>query len=241
MITNNLPHKIQGEWKVPQIEMYGKAIDMSYFQLFGTTCHVLIQQKGHSKIEAKTHKAIFTGIERNTGGAWRYLALPDWAIRTLRNVFFPRHLPNPASSDAPQPVHTSDSYDSASSENWIQIFAPNEGEMGIEGDKHVHRSTPKHDSTRHEPEIKTEIPKPDISKTKAQGEMPSTSTPPSVTSPPCTVSHNRSEHMHRPAVARPLHLRCSKNTPFPANSLHHVAFKPAVKLLPKTRLTSIKC
>jgi hypothetical protein len=75
-----MPHKIQGEWRVPQIEMYGKAIDMSYFQLFGTTCHVLIQQKGHSKIEAKTQTAIFTGIEQNTGGAWRYLALPDCAV-----------------------------------------------------------------------------------------------------------------------------------------------------------------
>ncbi|KAJ1299492.1 hypothetical protein OPQ81_003804 [Rhizoctonia solani] len=200
MVANNLPHKIQGKWKVPQIEMYGKAIDMSYFQLFGMTCHVLIQQKGHSKIEAKTHKAIFTGIECNTGSAWRYLALPDRAIRTSQNVFFPHHLPNPTSSNAPQPVHASDSYNSTSSENWIQIFALSEGEMGIEGDKHTHRLTPEHDSTQHEPEIKTKIPKPNISKTKAQGEMPSTSTPPSVTSPPRTVSHNHSEHMHRPAV-----------------------------------------
>jgi hypothetical protein len=77
MISNNMPHKIRGEWRSPQIEMFGKPIDLSYFQLFGSTCHVLIQKKGHSKLEAKTKKAIFTGIDRNSSGAWRYLVLPD--------------------------------------------------------------------------------------------------------------------------------------------------------------------
>jgi hypothetical protein len=101
MISNNMPHKIRGEWHSPQIEMYSKLINLSYFQLFSSTCHVLIQKEGLSKLEAKTKKAIFTGIDHNSGGAWRYLVLLDWAIWRSQNVFFPQHLPDPSSSDEP--------------------------------------------------------------------------------------------------------------------------------------------
>ncbi|CEL64016.1 Copia protein OS=Drosophila melanogaster GN=GIP PE=1 SV=3 [Rhizoctonia solani AG-1 IB] len=195
MISNNLPHKIKGEWRVPQIEMYGKAIDMSFFQLFGTTCHVLIQQKGHSKIEAKTRKAIFTGIERNTGGAWRYLALPDRAIRTSRNVFFPRHLPDPASSDIPQPVLAPDNLDAVSPDRWIQVFAPSEGEMATKSENNLttHTSSSIDNSTRHNPQSTIDNSKPTHTNTPTQGET-SNSSEKSANRPPAT------EHTHRPTL-----------------------------------------
>jgi hypothetical protein len=40
LINNNMPAKINGEWKIPQVLMFGNPLDMKYFQLFGTTCHV---------------------------------------------------------------------------------------------------------------------------------------------------------------------------------------------------------
>ncbi|QRW09844.1 Copia protein [Ceratobasidium sp. AG-Ba] len=189
MIANNMPHKIHGQWRIPQIEMFNKPIDMSYFQLFGSTCHVLIQSKPHSKIEAKTRRAIFTGIDRNSGGVWRYLAWPDRAIRTSRNVYFPRHLPDPTSFDSPAPLTASTEPDSLSNDKWIQVFAPSEGEMGHGPDALKHQ----HISTQHE----------DPS-TQSQGE-PSTSSQPAPAPIPAEpspkLSTSRSDHTHRPAPA----------------------------------------
>ncbi|QRW04445.1 Copia protein [Ceratobasidium sp. AG-Ba] len=189
MIANNMPHKIHGQWRIPQIEMFNKPIDMSYFQLFGSTCHVLIQSKPHSKIDAKTRRAIFTGIDRNSGGVWRYLAWPDRAIRTSRNVYFPRHLPNPTSFDSPAPLTASTEPDSLSNDKWIQVFAPSEGEMGHGPDTLKHQ----HISTQHE----------DLS-TQSQGE-PSTSSQPAPAPIPAEPSPklptSRSDHTHRPAPA----------------------------------------
>ncbi|KAB5587472.1 Copia protein [Ceratobasidium theobromae] len=194
MISNNVPHYIRNEWRVPQIQMFGNPIDMTFFQLFGTTCHVLIQKKGHSKIEAKTRKAIFTGIDRNSGGAWRYLAPPDRAIRTSRNVFFPRHLPDPASSDTPQPITRSDSTEEkVNSEEWMQIFAPSEGEMGHDP-VHIDEKP----ITQHENE-------PDKPKSPVQGE--SASSHHSASPEP---SH---EHAHAPQVEKKPHISADRSVP----------------------------
>ncbi|QRV83053.1 Copia protein [Ceratobasidium sp. AG-Ba] len=184
MIANNMPHKINGNWRIPQVKMFNKPINMSYFQLFGSTCQVLIQTKSHSKIEAKTRRAIFTGIDRNSGGAWRFLPWPDRAIRTSRNVYFPRHLPDQTSFDAPAPITVSDEPDSLSEEKWVQVFAPSEGEMGTGPEAHKHE----HISTKHE----------DPS-SQAQGEPSTLSQPtPTPTAPGPPLNTDSVEHSHRP-------------------------------------------
>ncbi|CEL56953.1 hypothetical protein RSOLAG1IB_12036 [Rhizoctonia solani AG-1 IB] len=197
LIQNNLPHKIQGEWRVLQIEMYGKAINMKCFQLFGTTCHVLIQRKGQSKIEAKTRKAIFTGIDQNSGGVWRYYAPPDRAICTSQNVFFPRHLPNPASSDTSNPSNKPT--DSVAAENWVQVFAPSEGEMGNKADakSEAHTSTSNNLSTRHK--SKPNVPLSPINNS-AQGESITSSESPT---PDRTKAPASLERSHRPIAPAP--------------------------------------
>ncbi|KAB5588690.1 Copia protein [Ceratobasidium theobromae] len=170
-IHNNLPHKIQGEWRVPQIEMFSSPIDLSYFQLFGTTCHVLIQKKT-SKLEPRTQKAIFTGINHNSAGTYRYVAFGDCAIRITRNAYFPCHLPDPVSLDAPLPIEQADSPDNIENpEEWIKVHVPSEGETES-------KPTPTSVmSTRHKnPEPKSTADPP------AQGELLRPPTPPAPTS-----------------------------------------------------------
>ncbi|KAF8593346.1 hypothetical protein BDV93DRAFT_516639 [Ceratobasidium sp. AG-I] len=101
---------------------------MKYFYLFGSTCHVLIQRKGQNKLAAKTRTAIFTGLTRNSGGEWRYLALPDRAIRKSRNVFFPRTLPDPADSSEAPPLGMSEEAEINDDNEWIEVELPSEGE-----------------------------------------------------------------------------------------------------------------
>ncbi|KAB5589019.1 Copia protein [Ceratobasidium theobromae] len=182
-ISNNLPHSIRGEWCVPQIDMFGKPIDLSYFQLFGSTCHVLIQKKSQSKIEAKMHMAIFTGIDRNSSGAWRYFAPPDCAIRTSRNVFFPRHLPDLTSLNDPLPIAHSESAEDLDSKDWVQIFTPSEGEMGLDSAKSTHTHN-----------TRSEISPIDDSN---QGEPPK---PLPAPLPTRSRSSDRTEHVHIPII-----------------------------------------
>ncbi|QRV96326.1 Copia protein [Ceratobasidium sp. AG-Ba] len=131
MIKNNMPTMINGKWKIPQVLLMGKETNMAHFQLFGTTCHVLIQRKGHDKLAAKTRTAIFTGISRNSGGAWRYLALPNRSIQESRNVFFPRSLPDPSDSTESPPLGQSEEAELKAGDPWEELEAPSEGEIGI--------------------------------------------------------------------------------------------------------------
>jgi hypothetical protein len=199
MISNNMPHKIRGEWHSPQIEMFGKLIDLSYFQLFGSTCHVLIQEKGHMKLEAKTKKAIFTGMDRNSGGAWRYLALLDRAIQMSQKVYFPRHLLDPSSSDEPPPLSIAEDADTLNPEKWIQVFAPSEGEMGNKPHIATNKPDLKHThtpgaSTQHEDSFTNKS-----TNTPAQGEhlsAPSNTLTSSKESTKLVRTTDRSEHAH---------------------------------------------
>ena len=133
LIQNNMPRKIGDEFFIPNVLMIGKYVDMKYFHMFGSTCHVLLQRKGQDKMGTKTKTAIFTGLTRNSGGEWRYLALPDRAIRKSRNVYFPRHLPDPAdTSEAPPLGHSQLVESDIDTDNdWLEVELPSEGEKEI--------------------------------------------------------------------------------------------------------------
>ncbi|KAF8599011.1 hypothetical protein BDV93DRAFT_512054 [Ceratobasidium sp. AG-I] len=113
--------------------MFGKYVDMKYFHMFGSTCHVLLQRKGQDKMGTKTKTAIFTGLTRNSGGEWRYLALPDRAVRKSRNVFFPRHLPDPADTSQAPPLGLSQVVESDidTDDEWLEVELPSEGEQDV--------------------------------------------------------------------------------------------------------------
>ena len=131
LISNNMPTLLsEGVWQLPQMLMWNRTINMKFFHLFGTTCHVLIQRKGQDKLAAKTRTAVFTGLTRNSGGEWRYLALPDRAIRKSRNVFFPRTLPDPADLSEAPPLGLSEETESVDDNEWIEMELPSEGEKG---------------------------------------------------------------------------------------------------------------
>ncbi|KAF8715625.1 Reverse transcriptase (RNA-dependent DNA polymerase), partial [Rhizoctonia solani] len=155
-----------------------------------------------------TRKAIFTGMDCNSGGAWRYYAPPDHAIWTLRNIYFPCSLPDPASSNAPPPLLSSNEPDSLSTDCWVQVFAPSEGEMGS--------STANTSKTEHTP-VKTEEstwPKhlPPSTNSSTQGEHSALPHAPPAPIPTTQTSPSHSDHLHRPATSTstsPLPEDCS--------------------------------
>ncbi|KAG8725986.1 hypothetical protein FRC10_007573, partial [Ceratobasidium sp. 414] len=131
-------------------------------------------------------------------------ALPNRAVCTSHDVYFPPGLPDPTSFNV-SPLSSSDQSDLDRS---IQVFAPSEGELGSapEAQKTAHIST-----QREEPESQTQG-----EHTERTDYLPATLV--AVPAPPCTP--DRSEHAHRPATPPPIQQapidRAVPGTPTPS-------------------------
>ncbi|KAG8733947.1 hypothetical protein FRC10_012053 [Ceratobasidium sp. 414] len=112
-------------------------------------------------------------------------ALPNRAVCTSRDIYFPPSLPVPTSFDVSPPLSLSDQSDLFSEDHSFQVFTLSEGELGdtLEVQNTVHIST-----QREEPESQTQGEHTDY--------LPATLV--AVPAPPCTP--DRSEHTHRPAT-----------------------------------------
>ncbi|QRV91945.1 Copia-like polyprotein/retrotransposon [Ceratobasidium sp. AG-Ba] len=224
MIKNAMPtfHQIRG-WFIPYSNWHRKDLTMDRFQLFGSTCHVLIQRKGQDKLAAKTRTAIFTGLSKNSGGVWCYLALPDRAIRESRNVFFPKRLPLPDFEGSPPPLGLSEESEIEGDEEWTEVELPSEGE-------NKPNQTMRAPSMRTQPSTQQNSTKHTLSKGKGKATQVDTK-------PTIKQEHTPNKQNNKPALYRPPHL---KNMPAHRNqTLCNLAIKNAAsrKVLQTPRYT----
>ncbi|QRV95655.1 Gag-Pol-like polyprotein/retrotransposon [Ceratobasidium sp. AG-Ba] len=76
------------EKKTPYELMYGVKPDVSALREFGSPCWVLDQSGKNTKLDAKSHKRTFVGIDVG-GKAWRYWSHEQRTVLVSRNVKFP--------------------------------------------------------------------------------------------------------------------------------------------------------
>jgi hypothetical protein len=126
-IKNRTPTHIGNKYISPYQALYGKLLDLSHYQLWGSMCQVLIQDD-KNKIGTQTKTAIFTGVEDTPSGAWRYLTLPNRAIQTSRNIYFQTRLPDPTTSNQGEPLGLSEEREALDNEDFIEVSPPIEGE-----------------------------------------------------------------------------------------------------------------
>ncbi|QRW09611.1 Transposon Tf2-1 polyprotein [Ceratobasidium sp. AG-Ba] len=76
------------EKKTPYELMYGVKPDVSALREFGSPCWVLDQSGKNTKLDPKSHKSTFVGIDVG-GKAWRYWSHEKQTVLVSRNVKFP--------------------------------------------------------------------------------------------------------------------------------------------------------